>query len=64
MSDDNNHVICSLNFCTSYTQATVQYRVRKNGKAVVKDIILPSLGTVANSIDLIATQNDNEAEWV
>ena len=67
MSDCNKHVILALNFCTSYTQVTVQDEIIDEGgnkKYQSKDIILPPVGTKPNWIDLIATQEDNEAEWV
>jgi len=67
MSDNNKHCILALNFCTSYTQATVQDEIVDedgNKKYQIKDIILPPLGTKPNWVDLIATQGDNEAEWV
>lgn len=67
MSDGNKHVILALNFCTSYTQVTVQDEIIDedgNKKYPSKDIILPPIGAKPNWIDLIATQEDNEAEWV
>lgn len=67
MNDDNKHTITALNFCTSYTQVTVQDEVLKEDGGKIypeKDIILPTIGTKVSRIDLIATQNDNEAEWV
>tara|TARA_R110000796_G_C14365335_1_gene413323 strand:+ start:442 stop:699 length:258 start_codon:yes stop_codon:yes gene_type:complete len=67
MNDDNKHTITALNLCTSYTQVTVQDEVlKKDGSKIYpeKDIILPPIGTKVSWIDLIATQNDNEAEWV
>ena len=67
MSDSNKHVILALNFCTSYTQVTVQDEIIDEGgnkEYPSKDIILPPMGTKPNWVDLIATQEDNEAEWV
>ena len=62
MSDDNKHCILSMNFCTSYTEVQVQDEINENSK--VKDLILPPLGSTPNWVDLIATQNDDEGEWV
>jgi len=67
MSDGNKHTITALNFCTSYTQVTVQDEIIDEGgvkKYPEKDLIIPPIGTNPNWIDLIATQNDNEGEWV
>jgi len=62
MSDDNKHCILSMNFCTSYTEVQVQDEINENSK--VKDLILPPLGSTPNWVDLIATQNNDEGEWV
>lgn len=60
MSESN--VILSINFCTSYTQVKVQHK--ENEKNLEKDLILPPLGTKPYWVDLIATQGDDEGEWV
>ena len=66
MSDSNKHVITEINFCTSYTQVSVQDEIISNGKTLfpVHDIILKAIGTESNWVDLIATQNDDDGEWV
>lgn len=67
MSDNNKQSILSLSFCTSYTQVEVQDQVvGSDGKKKypTHDIILPPLGSKPNWIDLIATQDDPEGEWV
>jgi hypothetical protein len=55
MSDENEHYILSLNFCTSYTQAEVQDKV--DGKFTTHDVILPPFETELSWIGSIATQN-------
>ena len=66
MSDENKHSIINMSFCTSYTQVEVQDEIEENGKKSwpTHDIILPPIGSVVNWVDLIATQNDNEGEWI
>ena len=66
MSDENDNSILSINFCTSYTEVEVQDRVFKDGvtKFPTHTIILPPLGSSPNWVDLIATQEDNEGEWI
>lgn len=62
MSDDNKHTILDINFCTSYTQVSVQDEI--DGKFSCHDMILPPIGTTPDWVDQIATQNDPEGEWV
>ena len=66
MMDGNKHSILAMNFCTSYTQVTVQDEIEIYGeiKFSTHDIILPPLGTKPNWIDLIAIKNDNEGTWI
>ena len=55
MSQDD--LILEIHFCTSYTQVVVQTKA-EDGKFPTAEIICPPIGTVANPIDLIATQGD------
>jgi len=66
MMDGNKHSILEINFCTSYTQVTVQDEIEVDGKTEypTHDIILPPFGTTPNWVDLIATQDDNEGVWI
>lgn len=66
MMDNNKHSILEINYCTSYTQVTVQDKIEVDGKQQYNthDIILPPFGTNPNWVDLIATQEENEGEWV
>ena len=66
MSSENKHLITSMHFCTSYTQVTVQDEIEtENRKSYPEhDIIIPPVGSKPCFIDLIATQGDNEGEFV
>jgi hypothetical protein len=66
MSDQNIHAILSLNFCTSYTEVEVQDKIEEDGKITYPKhtVILPPIGTKPYWVDLIATQEDNDGEWV
>jgi hypothetical protein len=67
MSDENKHAILSLNFCTSYTEVEVQDKVEGDDgklKYPTHTIILPPIGSTPYWVDLIATQTDNEGEWI
>lgn len=66
MSDTNKNSILAINFCTSYTQVTVQEEIDYNGgKAYPEhDIIIPSELPEVNWVDMIAVQNDPVGEWI
>ncbi len=66
MSDANKHSILAINFCTSYTQVTVQEEVDYNGgKAYPEhDLIVPPELSKVNWIDMIAVKDDTIGEWV
>lgn len=67
MSDANKHSILEINFCTSYTQVTVQdEEVNEVGDKCWPqyDIIVPPELSKVNWIDMIAVQNDPVGEWV
>jgi len=62
MNDENNRCILAINFCSSYTQVTVQEEV--NGKFPPSDIICAPIGTDPNWIDLIAPKDDERGVFV
>ena len=66
MNDNNKNAILSMNFCTSYTEVEVQDVIEADGKKKfpIHTVILPPFGSEPSWIDLIATQEDNEGEWV
>ena len=66
MNDNNKNAILSMNFCTSYTEVEVQdvIEVDAKKKFPTHTLILPPFGSEPSWIDLIATQEDNEGEWV
>lgn len=66
MSDENKQAILALNFCTSYTEVQVQDQIEIDGEIKYPEttLILPPIGTEPNWIDMIATQDDPEGEWV
>jgi len=66
MNDNNKNAILSINFCTSYTEVEVQDVIEVDGKKKfpTHTVILPPFGSETSWIDLIATQEDNEGEWV
>ena len=66
MVDSNKHSILGMNFCTSYTQVTVQDEIEVDGQTQypTHDIILPPFGTKPNWVDLIASQDDNDGVWI
>ena len=52
--------ITEINFCTSYTQVSVQEEI--DGKFPTHEIICPPVGTQPSWVDLIATQGDETGE--
>jgi hypothetical protein len=58
----NAESIIEIHFCASYTQVIVQ-ELKPSGYQT-KDIICEPIGTTANPIDLIATQNDDTGKFL
>lgn len=55
--------IYEIHFCTSYTQVMIQEE-DEEGKLKSKEIICAPLGTKANPVDLIATQDDEIGRFI
>lgn len=63
MSDENKSKILDINFCTSYTEVTVQDET--GGNFPTKNLIIPPIGSEPYWVDMIAiNENDIEGEWV
>lgn len=62
MSDNNNHSILEMHFCTSYTQASVQDRI--GSKYITRNVILPPMGSTPDPLDYIALADESHGEWV
>lgn len=61
MSQDEG--IYEMHFCTSYTQVMIQ-ELNEEGRLTNSEIICEPVGTKANWIDLIATQDDDTGTFV
>lgn len=55
--------ILEIHFCTSYTQVIVQ-ELSCESKNTTADIICEAIGVEVNLIDLIATQEDDDGEFI